>query len=99
MAPIVELYYRDRIELLCLLVVFGCAGCSLHTQTSLVVAHRFSCLMACGILATGPEIGPLHWNVHSLPLDFQGSPNRIEPLKHQSEFYLAFLLGVRGMWV
>ena len=55
--------------------------------------------MACGILVTGPGIGPLHWNMHSLPLDFQGSPNRIETLKHQSEFYLVFLLGVWGRGV
>ena len=97
MAPIVELYCSDRIAPFCLLVALGCAGCSLCTQTSLVEAHRFSCLTACGILVTGAGIGPLHWNVHSLPLDFQGSPNRIEPLKHQSEFYLAFFsLGCEG---
>ena len=42
---------------------------------SVVVAHRLSCSVACGIfLDQGLNPCPLHWQVDSLPLRHQGSP-------------------------
>ena len=40
----------------------------------MVVAHRLSCSMACGVfLGQGANPCPLHWQVDSLPLSHQGS--------------------------
>ena len=42
---------------------------------SVVVAHRPSCSVACGILpGQGSNPCPLHWQVDSQPLRHQGSP-------------------------
>ena len=39
-----------------------------------VVAHRLSCAKACGIFPDqGLKLCPLHWQVNSQPLDYQGS--------------------------
>ena len=42
---------------------------------SIVVAHRFSCQLACGIFLD-QELNPclLYWQANSLPLSHQGSP-------------------------
>ena len=46
----------------------GCVG-------SVVVAHRLSCPVACGIfLEQGSNPCPLHWQADAKPLDHQGSP-------------------------
>ena len=46
----------------------------LGTPASLVVAHKHSCPMACGIFPDqGSNWCPLHWQADSLPLDHQGS--------------------------
>ena len=48
----------------------------LQSAGSVVVAHRLSCSMACGILPDqGSNPCPLHWQVDSKPLRHQGSPN------------------------
>ena len=42
---------------------------------SVVVAHRPSCSVACGIFTDqGPNPCPLHWQADSQPLRHQGSP-------------------------
>ena len=42
---------------------------------SVVVAHRPSCSVACGILSDqGSNPSPLHWQADSQPLRHQGSP-------------------------
>ena len=47
----------------------------LSSTGSIVVAHRLSCSMECGIfLDQGSNLCLLHWQVDSLPLDHQGSP-------------------------
>ena len=51
----------------------GCTGFS--SWGSVVVAHRLSCPMACGIFPDqGWDPRPLHWQVDSWPLDHLGSP-------------------------
>ena len=40
MVPIVELYYRDRIELLCLLVVFGLREDRYQQTDFLIMDHH-----------------------------------------------------------
>ena len=45
------------------------------TQTSVVVAHRLGCSVACGIfLDQGLNPCLLHWQVYFSPLSYQGSP-------------------------
>ena len=47
----------------------------LQTAGSVVVAHRLSCSMACGIFPDqGSNPCSLHWQVDSQPLCHQGSP-------------------------
>ena len=42
---------------------------------SIVVAHRLSCCVACGIfLDQGLNLCPLHWQADSYPLRHQGIP-------------------------
>ena len=45
---------------------------------SVVVAHRPSCSVACGIfLDQGSNLCPLHWQADSQPLRHQGSPSKL----------------------
>ena len=47
----------------------------LQSVGSLIVAHRLSCCMACGIFPDqGSNPRPLPWQVNSYPLHHQGSP-------------------------
>ena len=47
----------------------------LQSTGSVVVAHRPSGPKACGIFPDqGLNLCPLHWQVDSLPLSYQGSP-------------------------
>ena len=52
-----------------------CGAWALGARASVVVAHGFSCSVACGIF---PDQGlnpcPLHWQADSEPLCHQGSP-------------------------
>ena len=51
------------------------AGLVLWSTGSIVVAHVFSFSKACGILLDqGSNLSFLHWEVDSLPLSHQGSP-------------------------
>ena len=50
-------------------------ACGLQSTGSVVVAHRLSCSVVCGIfLDQGLNPCPLHWQVDSQPLCHQGSP-------------------------
>ena len=61
---------------------------------SVIVAHRLSCSVACGIFPDqGSNPCPLHWQADSQPLHHQGSPenffnllNSICTLSSQSSF-------------
>jgi len=45
---------------------------------SVVVVHRLSCSMACGLfLNWGLNPCLLHWQADSLPLSHQGSPKKM----------------------
>ena len=47
----------------------------LWITSSIVVAHGFSCSLACGFfLDQGSNPCLLHWQEDSLPLSYQGSP-------------------------
>ena len=49
----------------------------LYSTGSVVVAHELTCSSACGIfLDQGSNLKLLHWQVDSLPLSHQGSPQR-----------------------
>ena len=55
----------------------GWSSCfhGLQSTGSLVVAHGFSCSMACGIFPDqGSNPRPLYWQENSYPLCHQGSP-------------------------
>ena len=58
----------------------GFGSCSMWAQWlwlkgSLIVVHRLSCFMSCGILLyQGSNLCPLHWWADSYPLRHQGSP-------------------------
>ena len=55
-------------------------------RASAVVEHGPSCPLACGILLyQGSNLCPLHWHVHSQPLDHQ----KVSSL---------FLAALHGMW-
>ena len=42
---------------------------------SVVVAHRLTCSVECGIFPDqGSNLCPLHWQVDSYPVDHEGSP-------------------------
>ena len=48
----------------------------LQTRSSVIVAHRPSCSVACGIFPDqGSNPCPLHWQADSQPLRHQGSPS------------------------
>ena len=50
----------------------------LQHKGSVVVVHRLSCSMACGIfLDQGSNPCPLHFQIDSYPLDQQGSPKYV----------------------
>ena len=50
---------------------------------SVIVAHRFSCPEACGVLPVqGSKRCPLPWQVNSLPPSHQGSPLGWQFLSH-----------------
>ena len=54
---------------------FGSCGSGLWSRGSIVVAHRLSCSVACGIfLDQRWNSCLLHWQVDSLPLSYQGGP-------------------------
>ena len=54
----------------------------LQSTSSVVVAHGFSCSVACGIFPDqGSNPFPLHWQADSQPLHHQGSPNNNNFLK------------------
>ena len=66
-----------------LLAVLGLPSCvasvvadhRLWSRGSVVAAHRLSCSLACGIhLDQGLNTCLLHWQMDSLPLSHQGSP-------------------------
>ena len=70
---------------------------------SVVVAHRPSCSVACGILPDqGSNPCPLHWQADSQPLRHQGSPifecllslyrNKIEIFFHKFIYFIYFWL-------
>ena len=45
-------------------------------KVSVVVEHRLSCSVACGIFPDqGSNLCPLHWQANSLMLGHQGIPN------------------------
>ena len=53
-----------------------CRARALGTQASVVVVHRLSCSVACGIFPDqGLNLCPLHWLADSYPLCHQGSPD------------------------
>ena len=53
----------------------------LRSKGSIVVVHRLSCPVACGILRDqGLNPCLLHWQTDSLPLSHQGSPSVLECL-------------------
>ena len=56
--------------------LFSCCGArALGSRASVVMAHRLSCSVACGIFTDrGLNPCPLHWEVDSQPLRHQGSP-------------------------
>ena len=59
---------RLLIEVASLVAVHG------HMWASVVVAHRLSCPLACGIFPDqGLNMCPLHWQADSYPLYHQGS--------------------------
>ena len=61
----------------------------LQSAGSVVVAHRLSCSVACGIFPDqGSNPCPLHWQADSLPLHHQGSPRPTFLLLFM--FYLLF---------
>ena len=55
---------------------FSCCGAwALECASSVAVAHRLSCPVACGIfLDQGSTLCPMHWQRNSQPVDHQGSP-------------------------
>ena len=53
---------------------------TLGTWTSVVVAHRFSCHLACGMFLdqrSNPCV--MHWQVDFYPLSHQAGPRRVDP--------------------
>ena len=55
-------------------VLYCCEAQDLGAQASVVVMHRLSCFMECGIfLDLGSNPCPLHWQADSYPL-YQWSP-------------------------
>ena len=62
------------------LLLLRCTGCILvapryQTPGSVVMVHRLSCSLACGIfLNQGSNLHQLHWQTDSLLLRRQGSP-------------------------
>ena len=72
---------KCRLLSSCGVQAFYCSGFSycgpwaLGSVDSVVVEHRLSCSVACGIF---PDQGlnpcPLHWHADAQPLDHQGSP-------------------------
>ena len=53
---------------------FTVLGLHCGTQASLVMMHRLSCPLTCGVLVSQPGIQPASPSLDSLPLDHQGSP-------------------------
>ena len=50
----------------------------LGSTGSVAVAHGLSCPVACEIIPDqGSNLGPLHWQADSLPLDPQGGGRRL----------------------
>ena len=67
---------------------FGSCGSRALEHRSMVVTHRLSCSVACGIfLNQGSNPYLLHWQADSLPLSHQGSPLCAFLIKHSHKFY------------
>ena len=65
----------------------------LSSTGSIVVAHRLSCSMECGIfLDQGSNLCLLHWQADSLPLSHQGSPNTVITFKGYTPFILIVII-------
>ena len=61
----------------------------LQSAGSVVVAHRLSCSAACGIFPDqGSNPCPLHWQVDSYVLRYQGSPSQWSLMKSTLVFRL-----------
>ena len=78
----------------------SCGTRAVERVGSVAVAHRLSCLEACGIF---PDQGSnqclLHWQVDSEPQDHQGSPETFSHINHVGvvppAFYVLVSLSVR----
>ena len=69
-----------------------------HTG-SMVVAHRLSCFMTCGIFPDqGSNLCCLHWHEDSYPLRHQGSPTSfwISKFKHKYKTYYLKVMKVKS---
>ena len=71
----------------------SCGTRAVERVGSVAVAHRLSCLEACGIFPDrGSNRCPLHWQVDSEPQDHQESPENFSHINHvgvvPSAFYV-----------
>ena len=77
----------------------SCGTRAVERVGSVAVAHRLSCLEACGIFPDrGSNRCPLHWQVDSEPQDHQESPENFSHINHvgvvPSAFYVLVSLSV-----